>query len=59
VLILGAGLAVQANALTVTLEIDLGAEIWPIVNPGALDFSWGEGVFGPFSGKILRKRNEH
>jgi hypothetical protein len=40
-------------------ELLAGAEIGPIVNPGALDFSWGEGVFGPFSGKILRKRNEH
>ena len=29
------------------------------VNPRALKFTLGEGVFGPFSGKILQKRNQH
>jgi len=29
-------------------------EIGTTVIPGALDFTWGEGVFGPFSGTILQ-----
>ena len=30
------------------------ADIGPVADPGALTFTWGEGVFGPLSGTILQ-----
>ena len=34
------------------------AEVGRTADRGALKMTWGEGVFGPLSGTILRKRNE-